>query len=622
MAKKQKPSVDNILALYDDCKARYEETGLYRQFDLDDQLYELDFKSQLGLPKEFANQGIVLPTARDIVDTCVDHTDIFNARVYVNKKGESIKSEDEQNLLRKFGLGVLYRNNIEASIAPIRVCAKHYWMHGLAIVKSVWDADRWIDKPTQNKGESEEAYAGRIDTWRSESHNSIPIVLQGIHPRNMMFDPYTGGMDFAFETNEELVFNVSQQFPGWKNPLGKKVSDRVVHISFWTKDYRCELYDREPVLKGSVVEHTYGFLPYTPIDSGLGNISSDNDLKKRYVGVLRYVKELLISESRDYSIGDVILGKTAFPWGYLTGPNASGVTQIFQKFGEYNTLPDGVEIHDMSPKVPPDALLTWLNVASTYLAGHGAPPSVRGMGETNVRSGSDRRQLIAEASSRYEYSNQAFKNGIAKVLSNCANILKYVVPGDVSVWARTPTDEFDIEIQKAKMNPPFTFYVEFAPINEEDEYRRHDDLERLYKSGLITANWARKQMSNIDPQAMEVEIEVEHLLQDPMVQSILSQYTAGRLMQAMTKRSQAESINDLPPTPILGDAGQSLVGQLPGGPNQPQAPGSQAPGRQLVPSNRSIVPPGGAVDLQNQMAQARSQVPMNPTQGRGGGGQR
>ena len=69
MANKAKLTISDILELYDDCKRRYSESGLFGVFDTDDRMYELDFKSQLLLPKEFEAEGIILPTARDLVDT-------------------------------------------------------------------------------------------------------------------------------------------------------------------------------------------------------------------------------------------------------------------------------------------------------------------------------------------------------------------------------------------------------------------------------------------------------------------------------------------------------------------------------------------------------------------------
>ena len=605
-----KPTVTEILALHEDCKRRYSESGLFGAFDEDEKLYELDFKSELLLPVQFEAEGVILPTGRDLVDTCVDHTNISNVRAWVSRKGESTKSKEEQELLRKFGLGVLYRNNVEASISPIRAGAKHYWLHGLCILKDVWDADRWIGRPERTEDESEETYAVRIDEWRAEHHDSIPVVILPVHPKNIMLDPYYEGGMFIFETHEELCYNVKQKVPRWGNPGGKRVTDTVEHISFWTKDYRCELYDREPVLKvaGGVAKHSYGFIPYVAIDTGLGNIAADGAMKKRYVGILRYVKGLLFSESRDYSIGDIILKKNAWPWGYLKGPNAKSVAEISQKFGEYQVLPDGVDIVDVVPKLPPADLLTWLTVSAQYLAAHAAPNVVRGLGEAGVRSGADRRLIIAEASARYTYSSDAFRYGVAKVLSNCARIMKNVVPGDINVWAKTPTDEFDIVVKKDKMKEPFTFYVEFAPISEEDEYRRHDDLERLVKSGLVVKNWARKQMSNVDADAMELEEEIQRLKDDPLLAQMVGQYAAGKLAEAIAKRTEAENIN-LPMALPVGPAG-------PAGTPQPMAPG-----RQLSPPIPNVPPLGSAENIQNELAKLRSQTSMTE-QGRSGGGNR
>lgn len=608
--KKNKPTVDDILELYDDCKRRYSESGLWGQLQEDESFYELDFRERLLLPEEFQDEGIVLPTARDLVDSSVDNTDIFNVRVWANRKGTSPRSEDEQNLLRKFGLGVLYRNNVESNISPIRVAAKHYWMHGIGILKTVWDADRWFSAPEKKNNESEDAYAARLDEWRSSHHDSLPIVIKAVNPRQIMLDPYYDGGMFVFETREELCFNVKERYDWWSNPLGRKITDKVDHISFWTNEYRCELFDREPVLKqqGGVVQHKYGFIPYVPIDTGLGNLSSDNDLTKRYVGVLRYVKDLLISESRDYSIGDIILKRNAFPWGTITGPNAQSVTEIFQQFGQFNALPEGVELEEKQPKLPPDALLTWLGVAANYLGGHAAPPAVRGMGETGVRSGADRRLIIAQAATRYQYANEAFKHGVAKVLSNCARIMKNVVPGDIRVWARTPVDEFDMEIKKGSLKEPFNFYVEFAPISEEDEYRRHDDLERLVTSGIVVPRWARKQMSNVDPDQMEIDEQVELMMKSEAFQTILAQYAGGLLMQALQKRSRAESVDD-PPPPINPVFGEGAPGQ-----------GGEA-GRRVVAPIPNVPVPGSAQDIQNSLAAQRAPKPINQS-GQSGGGNR
>jgi len=84
--KGDKPTFEDIKSiLIPKCVEYYGE--LYTKFEKDEQFYELDFKGDLNIPDEFKAEGIVLPTARDMVDTFVDHIDVSNARISVNKKG-------------------------------------------------------------------------------------------------------------------------------------------------------------------------------------------------------------------------------------------------------------------------------------------------------------------------------------------------------------------------------------------------------------------------------------------------------------------------------------------------------------------------------------------------------
>ena len=601
--RKGKPTFEEIKTdLLPKCEKLYND--LWTKFEQDQKYYELDFQEKLEMPTEFSSEGIVLPTARDFVDVFVDHIDISNARVFVNRKGTSDISAERAEMMRKFYLGLIHRTNVESDISPWRVAAKHYALHGLAVLKTVWDADRWPDKPIQGEGESEEDYAQRIDEWRAETHQSLPIVIQAINPRCVMPDPSYGGRMFVIEKHKRIVMDVSKRWPHWSNLNGKKVDAEVDYISYWDDTYRCDFIDGEPILKvkGGVAKHSYGFIPYIFIDSGLGNISYDAKPEMRYVGILRYIIDLLIAESRDFSISDIVLKKTAWPWFTIEGEGTEAVTEIKQTFGTGTRLPPGITIKQQTPQVPPDALNAHLFRTSDYLSAHAAPRAVRGLSEQGVRSGADRRLIIAEAAARYQYSSEAFKNGAAKVLTNCARLLKNVIPGDVRVWARTPTDEFDMIIKKDEMREPFTCYVEFAPISEEDEYRRHDDLERLMRSGIVTKQWARQQMSNVDPIAMRREETKEALRQSPSFLQAKDQYLGARMAEALAET-------------------QPLVPPLAGPPPPTQVTAEPMPGG-LVPPIPQRAAPGSAEEMQLRMQQQRSQVPLSSTQGQGGGGVR
>lgn len=613
MDKKGKPTLEEIRdELLPKCEEYY--SALHgTAFAQDETYYELDFLKDLKMPDQFKDDGIVLPTARDMVDTFVDHIDISNARVFVNRRDTTKPALEEATMMKKFYLGLIHRNMVEADISPWRVGAKHYALHGLAPFKTVWDADNWVDKPQRKDGESENEYAERIDEWRAASRDTIPIPIRAINPSCVYPDPSYGGRLFVFEKQKRLCFDVKKKWNLWSNPKGRTLQDDVEYVSYWDNGYRCDLFDGEPVLrvKGGVVSHKYGFVPYVFIDSGLGNQSSDGDPVKRYVGMLRYMFGLLVAESRDFSISDVVLKHAAWPWFTIEGDRTEEVTAISQKYGEGTRLPKGVKVVAQTSQVPPEALNQHLYRTSDYISAHAAPRSVRGLSETGVRSGADRRLVIAEAASRYRYSEDAFKNGTAKVLTNCARIMKNVVPGNFNVWARTPTDEFDIEIDKEKMKEPFTCYVEFAPISEEDEYRRHDSLERLVASGIVTLPWARSRMSNVDVQAMEDEEEREKLKNDPMIQQLVSQYVGGKLAAAIAARGGAEALAGGMPPPAMG-----------GMPGAPAEGAAQEPSRRMVPPIPERAPVGSGQDIQNQLAKLRSSKSTTGTQGVGGGGSR
>lgn len=589
-----KPEVGDILELDKQLESDI-YGGVSKLFKQDQQYYELDFLGQLGLPEEFKNDGIVLPTARDIVDVATDHTDITNAKIWVNKKGITNIADEEAEMLRKFYLGVIYRTNTEATISPWRVGAKHYWLHGVTFFKTVWDADRWPNKPIQKSSESDDDFAKRMEEWQEKTGSTMPIVIQAVNPWNMRPDPDHIARDFYIEKHEKAVFNIKRRYPKWPNPKGKRIQDNVEWTEYWDKEYKCFLADGEPVLpRGGVVKHNYGFLPYVEIDSGLGNESIDSDVKMRWVGLLRYMTGILKSQSRNYSVSDIINMKGPWPW-YGARDDAEGakvkkLRKIDTSYGAVNDL-TGIELEKMTPDQPADALLRHIALSEDIISSHSAPRSLRGLGETGVRSGSDRRLILAEAGMRYAYSKTAFKNGTAKVLINCAKLFKNVIPSDVRLWnwSQAANDEFDEIIKRDKMKEPFTCYVEFSPISEEDEYRRHDDLERLVQTGLLTKGTARKRLPNIDPIAEDKQEKKETI--EAAILPVIAEYAARKAGLFLQAKEAAQA---------------------------PQKP-PQGPQSPLTTSSPNAVQPGSAQDIQRQIA-AQQRPPMNVGQGIGGGG--
>ncbi len=614
MAKRgDRPTEKEILEQFEFCKKHYSK--LRACYEKDEMFYNLEFKDMLNIPGEFEKDIVILPTARDVVDTGLNHTNIFNARVFTNKKGTSEIGKKSAEMLRKLGLGIIHGINVESRIAPAHVGAKHYWKHGLAVFKTIWDADRWVDKPEKGDSESEDSYAKKIDEWRADQHLSLPIVIKAINPYHIMPDPYTGGDYYVIEWYERKLYDIKRIWPHFKNVKNRKPEDMIETFSFWTDKYRAEFVvtssGEEPIkgqmmlkLPGGVVEHKYGFNPYTLIESGLGDTDINNTPEKRYVGLLRYMNDLLVSESMNYTLNNILMSKETMKGGWVTGEDTETLGEIRQEYGKY--WPVGqkdVQFHDWESKIPPDSSYRHLATTHDYISAHAAPRSARGLSETGVRSGADRRLIIAEASSIYQYATPAFQNGWSQILSKCAMLVKNVIPGDFEIWTRTPTDEFDIEVKKDLIREPFNYYVEFAPISEEDEYRRQDSLLKMWNSGqgIISQEHAWSQLSNVDPEKMRRQLEKERLRAMPSYNQIKDQMMAAMYGQA------AQQVG--------------LQGQPQG---QPQGQGAPQGQRPLVPGIPNRAPLGSGQDIDNQLANlvAQNNSGIQGGRGLGGGGNR
>lgn len=595
-------SVEYIKGLFDTKEEVYGE--MFRGFDSEETLYELSFGNMLNLPLEYQKQAVVLPYARDTIDTFADYIGIDNVKVTVSRRKETDKEEEQAEQLRRFGQGLVYMTNVNSPISPWRVAAKHYPLYGVTWLKDVYSADMWPDKPEIRKGEDEDAYNKRVVEWEGACEGSLPIMITAVNPKCLMFDKATTGGQWVIEFYEKPVGEMMRKYKTWKNRKNRAEKSKVIYADYWDKDYRCVLIDGEPILKGDVVKHKYGFVPYVCIDAGLGNITADGDLSKRFVGLNRHVKDVLISQSRDYSIQDIIISKGGFPSGFLVGPNAQQVQNIDLSYGTFTPLPEGVEPKEYESKMAPTEVTQHYYTSTEILDGHGMPRSLKGQSETGVRSGSDRRQLMAAGQYRLKYPEMAFKHRTANVLNNCARLLK-ILPGNVTVWSHTPSDEFYDVIDQKKIKEPINFHVEFPPVSEEDEYRRHDDYERMIQAGIVTRTWARKQMPNVSVKDIERQELKEKIRQSPSLAQATDQLM-GVLVN--TRTQQVMAAEGLLPPPASPPGGQ------PSGPSPQPPQGMQQGG--MVTQNRQIPPQGSPQAMQNQLKQNRSQVPMSATQGR------
>lgn len=516
-------------------------------FDQDDLYYELLFRDKLGLPEEYKDEGVVLPTARDIVDAGTNHISTVYARFFRPMRGTGVAAQEQATMLRKFDAAMFYRTKIESDISPWRTTSKHGCTYGMWCFETLYDPNKVPDEPEKRDGESDGDFTERMDIYNGELHDALPITIRAVHPRNVYPDPV--GECFIVEETKTLG-QARAEWPGRKilapTPEAGKPTGEVIQVSYFDRNYRAIYINGEPVLPGDedgVIEHDYGFIPYVVGFSGLGNQSKSAKPELQAVGLIRYLRNLLRSESFAYSVYNIIIKAHSWPITFVSGPGAAVLAGIKLKFGKIYEKPPGVTIEDYVKSAPPEIVQQHMEYTSSILAASAAPRSVRGLPEAGVRSGTDRSLIIAEGRLKYDAILEQMQLSTAKVMSNCTKIAERVVPTDFHIWAKTPDEEFDFRVDRSKIKQHYTTFVEFTPVSPEEEARRHADMENLVKTGIIsTATGRRRYMSHIDPEAEDIRVEAEKLRNDPAVRQVLAQIVAQELAGEATRLGKIKAL--------------------------------------------------------------------------------
>ena len=567
-----KPTKQYIYDRLQELKVLYSRRNI--AFDVDDQYYELLFRDQLGLPEEYKLDGVILPTSRDIVDAGTNHISTVYARFLRPIRGTGPEAQLQAEMLRKFDTAMFYRTKIESDVSPWRVASKHGCLYGMWCFETLYDPNRLPDEPERGEEESEEDFQERMDIYNGELYDALPLVIRAVHPRNVYPDP---NGEFVIIEETKTVGQARSEWPGWRGHLmipniiveGKTTGtpQDTIQVSYFDKNYRAIYVSGEPVLSagddGGVLEHDYGFVPYVIGYSGLGISDKSAKPELKAVGLIRYLRNLLRTESFAYSVYSIIIKAHSWPITFVTGPGAAAFANIKLKFGRIYEKPAGITIEDFVKSAPPEIVMQHMEYTSSILAASGAPRSVRGLPESGVRSGTDRSLIIAEARLRYDSILEQMQLSTSKVMSNCTKIAERVIPEDFHIWAKAPDEEFDFRIDRSKIKHHYTTFVEFTPVSPEEEARRHADMQNLVKTGIISpATGRRRYMTHIDPEAEDIRVEAEKLRNDPAVRQVLAQIVAQELAGEVARLGKIKALQ----------AGQ-MPAQQAGQPNQAASSG-------------------------------------------------
>ncbi len=528
----------DVIQLEKDMKTHF--SGLIAEMKIDEKYHDLDISDDLSLPDKFKDQAVVLPTSREVVETAVDHVSPTNRRIDVPRRANNQAAAKQTKLLRRFYAAILTFLEIGPPVSPYREMLKHLTVWGISIVKFIYDERKWMDKPTSGNQEA-------LEDWRNFQATNMPFTLQVLHPSEVLFDPWHDPAEWVVQSSKKYVADLISTYPDWGNPKKKKLTDKANVIEYWSTSQRAVLIDKTDWgLKGGIIPNESTIHPYIIGASGLGIDGADHKPEKRFVGILRYLRGILRSESRNYSIADIIMKSGAWPVRVLVGEKANEVGPLQLEYGTMQSLPEGVTIQDLSPVLPPEMVLSHMSLSNNIISAAAAPRVVRGGQNPGTRAGFQQQLAIGEARLRYAPLAEAIERMMTQIGVKAGIYMEKVVPGSVSLGAGA-TNEVFASISGKDFRGHHALRVKVNVLAPEDEIRKQQGVINLVGAGLMSPAAAIETLfPAVDPDSELGRILAARILFSPqlmgLVGAAVTEHVAeGAGLEAVLDRILAEA---------------------------------------------------------------------------------
>lgn len=481
----------------------------------DEKFHDLDIEHLLNLPQKFNTQGVILPTAREIVETAVDHISPTNRRIDVPRRSSAKAAANQAKLIRRFYAALLTFLEDGPPVSPYREITKHLSVWGISIVKFVYDQSKWMDEPPASDKEKRE-------DWRNFQATTMPFTLQVLHPSELLFDPWHDPPEWGIQVSKKYVGEIMNTYPDWENKNSLKKTTQIEVVEFWSNSQRSVTIQGRPGLRDDVVEHGWGTHPYIIGSSGLGIDGSEHKPEKRFVGILRYLQGILLSESRNYSIADIVMKTGAWPVRVAMGERANEMPAMHLEYGQVYPMPPGIEIKELTPELPPQMVFQHLALANNIISAAAAPRVVRGGQNPGTRAGFQQQLAIGEARLRYAPLAEATERMLRMICVKSGIYMEKVVPGPVSLGAGASQEEFKT-IKGSNFNGHHSVKVKVNVLAPEDEVRKQQSVINLVAAGLMSPQMAIESLfPQVDPNSELGRILAAKIMFGPQLTALVS----------------------------------------------------------------------------------------------------
>lgn len=521
-------NADDLRKLALEMKAHY--ANLHAEFELDEKWYALSEDIDIGLPNEYRAQGTLLPTARSLVDTAVDHISPQFRDITVPRKSASPQATERASKQSRFYGASLTWIEMQASSSPYRMANKQLAIYGMSVSKTTYVEDWDVPK---SGGTEEEKEAN--DFIRSEY---MPFKHQVLHPSEVYPDPFNEDPQWVIQINNKMVGDVKAIYGEFSTD--KKLTQFVEVIEYWGKKDRLVLVDNEPVLDYTV--HKLGDHPYTIGDSGLGFISKDRKPEHRYMGYLRFLRSVLASESRNYSITDIVLKASGWPVRTASGPGAAQLAGIKLDYGRIHELPEGTTLDSITPLLPENVLAAHRFDTSTIISEASAPRPLAGLRNPGTTSGRDQNIQLGQARLRYQGMAQASEMMLTQLARKLGAYMEYAVEHPVNISLGTTEQEFgEVSPRMFKGSRPVKVTVNV--LEPDNEFGKKQSIAQEIQAGTLDRyNGIRELHPNLNAEDVLRGIRKDRLELNPRVQETLGTITAEQILEDENLRDLFEQV--------------------------------------------------------------------------------
>ena len=207
---------------------------LHKEILEDERYIELKIRDLLNIPANFVRDAVVLPTAREVIDTATDHITPKFRRVLVPRRNTETADGTAQALkLRRFYEALLNWTEDQFTISPFRMGVKHLAGVGISCWRLDFDKKRHPGRPTRSQFDNEDDFNESMVEWRQIRSENLPFALRILHPTEVFFDPLHDPPEWFIQKAMMPVYDIERMYPHWENKANLQRSNKAEVLEYF-----------------------------------------------------------------------------------------------------------------------------------------------------------------------------------------------------------------------------------------------------------------------------------------------------------------------------------------------------------------------------------------------------